>query len=192
MDATSNTLELSIKRRANELGFDPVGITRLGPADTHEQFVAWLERGYAGDMHYLERGADRRADTRLPFDGVRSAVVVALDYGGRERSGPVARYARGDDYHDVMVERLQELHDWIASECGREIRGKAYVDTGPILERDLARRAGLGWIGKNTTLINPRAGSFFFIGALVLDLALEIDPPFETDHCGTCHRCIAA
>ncbi|HMC54270.1 MAG TPA: tRNA epoxyqueuosine(34) reductase QueG [Gemmatimonadaceae bacterium] len=192
MDATSSTLELRIKRRANELGFDPVGITRLGAADTHEQFLAWLERGYAGDMHYLERGAARRADTRLPFEGVRSAVVVALDYGGRERTGAVARYARGDDYHDVMVDRLNALHGWIARESGHEIRGKAYVDTGPILERDLARRAGLGWIGKNTMLVNPRRGSFFFLGALLLDLELDADAPFDADRCGTCTRCLDA
>ena len=181
-----------VKAQAYGLGFDLVGITDLGPVETAHAFDAWLARGYAGDMAYLERGAEKRRDSRLPFEGVTHAVVVGMSYGGREPSGPVARYARGDDYHDLMVERLNALHRWIESHVSRPVRGKAYVDTGPLLERDLARRAGLGWFGKNTTLINPRAGSFFFLGALVVDLALDVDAPFTTEHCGTCHRCIDA
>lgn len=183
-------LESAIRRRAGELGFDPVGITTLGPANTYDAFRAWLERGYAGEMAYLERGAGKRRDTRLPFEGVKSAVVVALNYGGKQPAGPIARYARGADYHDVMVERLETLHDFIRELTDRGVRGKAYVDTGPILERDLARRAGLGWIGKNTMLINPRRGSFFFVGALFLDLDLQADAPFEADRCGNCTRCL--
>lgn len=183
-------LESAIRRRAGELGFDPVGITTLGPANTYDAFRAWLERGYAGEMAYLERGAGKRRDTRLPFEGVKSAVVVALNYGGKQPAGPIARYARGADYHDVMVERLETLHDFIRELTDRGVRGKAYVDTGPILERDLARRAGLGWIGKNTMLINPRRGSFFFLGALFLDLDLQADAPFEADRCGNCTRCL--
>src|SRR5258705_8268392 len=143
-------------------------------------------------MTYLPRGSGRRADTRRPFEGVRSAIVVALDYGGREPDGTVARYARGEDYHDLMVTRIEELHAWLESEVGQRVRGKAYVDTGPILERDLARRAGLGWIGKNTMLIHPKRGSFFFLGSLLVDLELEVDQPFETDHCSTCTRCLDA
>ena len=143
-------------------------------------------------MTYLPRGAEKRRDTRLPFPGAGSAVVVALDYGGKQPAGPIARYARGDDYHEIMLERLQQLHRWIEDELGRTVSGKAYVDTGPILERDLARRAGLGWIGKNTMLINPKRGSFFFLGALLLDLDLDPDQPFETDRCGTCTRCLDA
>jgi epoxyqueuosine reductase len=115
-----------------------------------------------------------------------------MNYGGTEPPGPVARYARGDDYHDVMLDRLTQLHRWIEERVGRRVIGKAYVDTGPLLERDLARRAGLGWFGKNTMLINPRAGSFFFLGSLLVDLELESDAPFETDHCGTCRRCLDA
>ena len=154
--------------------------------------MQWIAKGYAGEMGYLERGAEKRSDTRLPYEGVRSAIVVGLDYGGREPAGPVARYARGDDYHDVMTDRLRSLHAWIEDVVGTTVRGKAYVDTGPVLERDLAQRAGLGWIGKNTMLINPERGSFFFLGALLLDLALEPDAPFEADRCGTCTRCIDA
>jgi len=186
------SLEQRVKQRAHELGFDPVGIARLGPAGTHDAFTQWLSEGYSGDMTYLPRGADKRRDTRLPFEGVRSAIVVALDYGGTQPTGPVARYARGDDYHDVMTGRLDELHRWLDQECGHPVRGKAYVDTGPILERDLAQRAGLGWIGKNTMLINPKRGSFFFLGALFVDIELQPDAPFEADRCGSCTRCIEA
>src|SRR5437868_11342647 len=185
-------VENLIKAQAYGLGFDLVGITSLGPVETAAQFDAWIARGHAGDMGYLPRGAEKRRDSRLPFAGATHAIVVGLDYGGREPSGPIARYARGEDYHDVMISRLDELHRWMESEVGRSINGKSYVDTGPILERDLARRAGLGWFGKNTNLINPRIGSFFFIGALLLDLELEPDAPFEADRCGTCTRCLDA
>ena len=181
-----------VKAQAYGLGFDLVGITRTGPASTAEQFDAWLRAGHAGGMHYLERGAGKRRDSRLPVEGARSAVVVGMNYGGREPSGPVARYARGDDYHDVMEERLRTLHGCVDAWVGAPVRGKAYVDTGPVLERDLARVAGLGWFGKNTMLINRQIGSFFFLGALLLDLELEPDAPFETEHCGTCTRCLDA
>ena len=179
-----------IKAHAYGLGFDLAGIASLGAAESAPMFEQWLERGFAGEMAYLARGAEKRRDTRLPVPGTVSAIVVAMNYGGREPTGPVARYARGDDYHDVMLDRLMQLHRWIEESLGRAIRGKAYVDTGPLLERDLARRAGLGWFGKNTNLLNPKLGSFFFLGALLLDLELEPDAPFESDHCGTCTRCI--
>jgi epoxyqueuosine reductase len=181
-----------IKARAHELGFDLVGIATLGVAETAGHFDAWIAAGNAGEMSYLERSAEKRHDTRRPFDGVRSAVVVAMNYGGTQPPGPVARYARGDDYHDVMVGKLNELHRWIESEIAQPVRGKAYVDTGPILERDLAQRAGLGWIGKSTNLINPELGSFFFLGELLLDLELRADDPFEMDRCGSCTRCLDA
>ena len=192
--STSDAAELSwlAKAHAYAIGFDLAGIAALGPAETSREFDAWLAEGRAGTMHYLERGAEKRRDTRLPLPGTTHAIVVALDYGGREPSGPVARYARGDDYHDVMDAMLRELHRRVARDAGREVHGKPYVDTGPLLERDLARRAGLGWFGKNTMLVNPERGSFFFLGALVLDLALETDAPFEADRCGTCTRCIEA
>ena len=181
-----------IKAQAYGLGFDLVGITSLAPAESARAFDEWISQGYAGDMDYLARGAEKRRDSRLPFAGTTHAIVVGLDYGGREPAGPVARYARGDDYHDIITNRLNELHKWLVSEVGRPIQGKAYVDTGPILERDLARRAGLGWFGKNTNLVNPKLGSFFFLGALLVDLDLEIDAPFESDRCGTCTRCLDA
>jgi epoxyqueuosine reductase len=189
---TARTLEDSIRAQAFGLGFDLAGIATLGSMETAPHFEQWLERGYAGDMHYLPKWAHKRRDSRLPYEGVRSAIVVAMSYGGREPSGPVARYARGDDYHDVLDAKLRELHAWLRTELGRDVRGRAYVDTGPLLERDLARRAGLGWFGKNTNLINPTLGSFFFLGALLVDLELAPDEPFASDHCGTCTRCIDA
>ena len=180
------------RAHAFALGFDLVGITELGPVQSAPLFDEWIAAGRAGTMHYLARGAGKRRDSRLPRPGTTHAVVVGLDYGGREPSGPVARYARGDDYHEIMESRLRELHARLERDAGREIAGKPYVDTGPLLERDLARRAGLGWFGKNTNLVNPTRGSFFFIGALVLDLELAVDAPFEADRCGTCTRCLDA
>jgi epoxyqueuosine reductase len=185
-------IESLIKAHAYGVGFDLVGIARLGPVETAASFDTWLERGYEGEMAYMSRTAAKRRDSRLPFPAAKSAIVVGMDYGGREPPGPVARYARGDDYHDVVLERLQSLHHRVEETVGSTVAGKAYVDTGPILERDLARRAGLGWFGKNTMLINPRRGSFFFLGELLVDLDLEPDVPFESDHCGTCRRCLDA
>jgi epoxyqueuosine reductase len=189
---TPGSFTALVRAQAYGLGFDLAGVARLGPAETAAAYDEWVARGYAGEMHYLARGAAKRRDTRLPVPEATSAVVVGMNYGGTEPPGPVARYARGDDYHDVMLAKLRELHRWIGERLGREVRGKAYVDTGPILERDLARRAGLGWFGKNTNLINPRLGSFFFLGALLVELDLEPDEPFEADRCGTCTRCLDA
>jgi epoxyqueuosine reductase len=191
-DARAQSTENMIKAQGYALGFDLVGIASPGPMDTTAAFDSWIEKGYAGEMQYLPRGAAKRADSRLPLAGATSAIVVGLSYGGREPAGPIARYARGDDYHDVMRAKLEQLHRQIEADEGRPISGKAYVDTGPILERDLARRAGLGWFGKNTNLVNPRIGSFFFIGVLLIDLELEPDAPFEADRCGSCTRCLDA
>ena len=181
-----------VKAQAYGLGFDLVGIAALGPMETLPHFDTWLERGFAGDMTYLARGAEKRRDSSVPYAGAITAIGVGLCYGGAEPAGPVARYARGDDYHDVITTRLEDLHRWLEATTAHPIRGKAYVDTGPILERDLARRAGLGWFGKNTNLVNPEIGSFFFIGALLVDLEIAPDDPFDADRCGTCTRCLDA
>ena len=188
----SHAMAERIKAQAYGLGFDLVGITTLGPSTTAHAFDAWLEHGYAGEMQYMERWADKRRDSRLPIAGATSAIVVAFDYGGTQPSGPVARYARGDDYHDIMIDMLRELQRWLGRELGGPIRGKPYVDTGPILERELAQRAGLGWFGKNTVLINPHRGSYFFLGSLLVELDLAPDTPFEADRCGNCTRCLDA
>ena len=195
-------LESLLKAQAYGLGFDLVGITRLGPVASAAAFEEWVSAGYAGEMAWLARGAEQRRDTRLavPASLARtderapavSAIVVAMDYGGDEPDGPVARYARGQDYHAVLEERLRALHRWLEERLGRAVPGKPYVDTGPLLERDLARRAGLGWFGKNTNLIHPTRGSFHFLGALLVGVELAPDAPFEADRCGTCTRCLDA
>lgn len=184
------SLEARLKAQAFGLGFDLAGITSLGPVSTAAAFDDWMAKGFAGEMTWLARHAGVRADTTRAEPGMRSAIVVGLDYGGRQPAGPFARYARGTDYHRVMWDRLDALGAWLTAECGA--RTRSYVDTGPILERDLARQAGLGWVGKNTMLINPERGSFFFIGALFTDSALQADAPFDADRCGSCTRCLDA
>lgn len=189
---TRASFEQRLKAQALGLGFDLAGIATLGPAETSPAFAQWLAGGFHGEMDYLQRGAELRQDTTRPEPGMVSALVVTRDYGGRQPDGPIAKYARGDDYHRLMWDRLDALLAWVRAERGVQVRGRAYVDTGPILERDLARKAGLGWFGKNTMLIHPQRGSFFFIGALFLDLPLAPDAPFTEEHCGTCTRCLDA
>jgi epoxyqueuosine reductase len=181
-----------LKAEAYARGAMLAGIATLGPMETADAYDAWIANGYAGEMAYLERGAEKRRDSTRPVPGAVSALVIAVNYGGTEPDGPVARYARGNDYHDVLVPMLRGVQDWASAELGFDVRGKAYTDTGPILERELAHRAGLGWFGKNTMLISPTHGSFFFIGVLLLALELEPDAPFASDHCGTCTRCLEA
>ena len=190
--APARSLEGRLEAQCYALGFDLVGFVRLGPAESAAHFDEWLARGCEGEMAYMARDPELRHDTRRPLPGAVSAIVVAMSYGGREPTGPVARYARGDDYHDVMKERLRALHGWLSEEMGADVPGRAYVDTAPILERDLARRAGLGWVGKNTNLISPGTGSFFFIGSLFVAMELEASAPFEADRCGSCTRCLEA
>lgn len=186
-------ISTKLKAQAYGLGFDLAGIAALGTPDSAAQFDAWLAAGNAGTMRYLhDEGAALRRDTRQPHPGATHALVVAMNYGGTEPSGPVARYARGDDYHEVLRERLRELHHWLERETGQSINARPYVDSGPILERDLAQRAGLGWFGKNTCLINPEHGSFLFLASLFVEYPLQPDAPFEADRCGTCTRCLDA
>ena len=196
-DGSAASLARRLEAQAFGLGFDLMGITTLGPPATRAHFDGWLEAGYQGEMGYLAGdGAEMRRDTRRPHAGATHAIVLATQYGGREPGGPIARYARGDDYHDLLRERTRALHRWLEVELGRPINARPYVDSGPILERDLAQRAGLGWFGKNTMLINPKAGSFFFLSSLFVeiepDTVLETDDPFEADRCGSCTRCLDA
>jgi len=196
-DGGAADLARRLKAQAFGLGFDLVGITALGEPATRAAFDAWLEAGYQGGMAYLDgEGAELRRDTRRPHVGATHAIVLATQYGGREPSGPVARYARGDDYHELLRERTRGLHRWLEAELGRPVDARPYVDSGPILERDLAQRAGLGWFGKNTMLINPKAGSFFFLSSLFVALGnndvLDVDDPFAADRCGSCTRCLDA
>lgn len=201
---TRARLTQRIKTKARALGFDLVGATPLMPSAYGGFYENWLAQGCAGDMAYLARSdaVAKRRDPRLILPQARSVVVVGQNYYqaipeevvslSNEKRGRVARYAWGNDYHDVMWARLEKLAAFIEAEVGRRVSHRRYVDTGPLLERELAMRAGLGWIGKNTMLINPRLGSWLFLGELLLDLKLEYDAPFRTDHCGTCIRCIEA
>ncbi len=193
MTLAAATLTDSVKTLALELGFDLVAI---GPADPPEHGPAlrdWIEAGQAGTMGYIERRLEERLDPRRVLPGARSVVCVALNYYQGEPADdswrPVARYAWGRDYHDVIGPRLDRLAGHLAEAAGARSRG--YVDTGPVLERDLAARAGLGWIGKNTMLLNPGLGSWFFIGLLLTTAELSHDRPLE-DRCGSCRACLDA
>ena len=188
------SLAADVKRRAEELGFVACGVTHPGPVEDGGWLDRWLASGYAGVMRYLHRQAKRRKDPRLIEPEARSVVVV-LDnyYDGDPDPGAaprVARYARGLDYHRVTRERLEDLAHLLRSRGAR--LAHTFTDSGPVPERALALRAGLGWIGKNTMLIRQGAGSFFFIGTVFTDLELEQDESVPTDHCGTCTRCLDA
>ena len=184
-----------VKTEALRLGFSRVGITTPDPPPHIEVYESWLNEKRHGEMAYLgtERARRRRADPKEILPECSSILVVALNYLPREHNGKgVAAYAVGEDYHDVLTDRLKRLVSSLEARLGREIKNRYYTDTGPILERELAQRAGLGWIGKNTCLISPEHGSYFFLGEVLLDLPLEPDQPIKTDHCGECTLCIEA
>ncbi len=189
------TLTNAIKTEAGRLGFELVGVTTPDPPPHLSTFEGWLREGRHGEMGYLatERARQRRADPRQILLGAgaqcQSILVVGLRYPAAgqlsidnrasksQPAGRVAAYAWGDDYHTVLVERLKQLVTFIEDRLGETFPYRIYTDTGPILERDLAQRAGLGWIGKNTCLINPKAGSYFLLGEVFLGVALEPDAP---------------
>jgi epoxyqueuosine reductase len=196
MNLTSN----AIKDRARELGFDLCGIA---PADAFPElafFRQWINRGYAGTMGYLPRSAERRSDVRKIVPSARSVIVTGTLYNGGHpystgRSdatrGEVARYAWSRDYHHVIGERLDALLAWMIEQHPDSFDARAYVDTGPVQERVYAQYAGVGWIGKNTCVINPELGSWLLLGAIITSLPLERDSP-SLDRCGTCTLCLEA
>ena len=193
----------AVKAKALELGFDLCGIAPAGDFPELAFLPEWLARGYAGSMAWIERSADRRADVRCVLPGARSVIATATLYNVDRPYSPelppgvarISRYAWGDDYHDVLTQRLDALLDWIrASLVGDEREGfeaRAYVDTGPVQERVYAQYAGLGWIGKNTCLINPEIGSWLFLGEIITTLDLEPDAQ-GLEQCGSCTRCLEA
>ena len=200
-------LREALRVESDRLGFLACGVASLEPSRHAATLDAWLARGFAGTMRYLHRQAKKRKDPARIVERAIRAVVVLDNYlprhsalGARHSApGPsrvpsaecrVAKYARGRDYHLELGERLGELSRFLI-EHGATV-ARSFADAGPVPERELASRAGLGWIGKNTMLIRPGTGSFFFIGSVLTDLPLELDPPFETDHCGTCTRCLDA
>jgi len=192
-------LEDRLKQQCHALGFELAGIAPATPADGFERLRDWLAKGFAGDMDYMDRHAQTRRHPASVLPAVRSVVMVGMNYNpavrgqgsGGKGGAKVARYARGFDYHDVLRRKLRLLLEWVRHEVPG-CQGRGIVDTAPLLERDFARRAGLGWFGKNTMLLNKRLGSYFFLGALLLDVELRADPAHETHHCGTCTACLEA
>jgi epoxyqueuosine reductase len=199
-DVGLNPMQASaeLKRRAMTLGFDAVGIAPLEPNPHAAELDRWIEAGYAGTMTYLHRQAEKRQDPRRVMPEARVAVVTLSNYfhdGDPASAVPakarVAQYAWSADYHRVIGTRLERLAATV-SDLVPGARTRCYVDAGPVPERELAQRAGLGWIGKNTLLINPEIGSFTFIGVVLTDADLSPDLPFEADRCGSCRACLDA
>ncbi len=187
----------AIRDEALRLGFVACGAARLDPSGRGDALDAWLRAGHAGTMGYLPRQARKRKAPATITPGARSAVVVLENYAPPEHERPqpgdaykIASYARGTDYHLVAHGRLHRLAHWLLAE-GAEL-AHVWLDDGPVPERELAERAGLGWIGKNTMLIHPQIGSYTFIGTIFTDLDLTPDQPLVADHCGTCTRCLEA
>lgn len=195
-----NHLMAEVKKQARRVGFDLVGIAKPRPSAHTARYRDWLAKGYHADMGYMARpdAVEKRADPQVVMPQARSIVVVGMNYYPgdfpplRSDQGRVSRYAWGDDYHDVMISRLRQLADRIERAVGQPVAHRAYVDFGPLLERELAQRAGLGWFGKNTTLIHPAWGSYVFLGELLLALELEADAPFGEERCGSCTACLDA
>lgn len=188
-----------IKARARELGFDQCGVTTVEPPTHTKEFERWIAEGHHGEMGYMARRVERRQDPRVILPGAKSIVVVGMNYepnsgpapvNGSISVGVIARYARGEDYHNTIGTKLEQLAT-VVRELGDGAETRCYVDTGPILERDLAQRAGIGWIGKHTNLISRDLGNWFFLGEILTTLELDPDTP-EHEYCGTCTRCIAS
>jgi len=199
---TSSTLANDIKRWANELGFSDCAITDTDLAEHETHLINWLDANFHGEMDYMARHGTRRSRPADLEPGTLRIVSVRMDYLPPDTTDPqqvldapelgyVSRYALGRDYHKLMRRRLQQLANRIKEQCG-DFGYRAFVDSAPVLEKALAEKAGLGWIGKHSNLLHEQHGSWFFLGELYTNLPLPIDAPRTTTHCGTCHRCIDA
>jgi epoxyqueuosine reductase len=192
-------MKAAIRQRAAELGFDDCRFTTAAPPASAEKFQGWLAEKQHGEMNWLERNAEKRVAPQKVLAGAKSVIALAVSYQNSEagiqkpesRTGVVARYAQFKDYHDVIGEKLKALTDFINLVADRNVRSLWYVDTGPVLERDFAQRAGIGFVGKHTNLISRRLGNWIFLAEILTTLELEPDTP-EKNHCGKCSRCIAA
>ena len=181
-----------IQQRARELGFDDCRVTTARPPENAAAFQQWLAARYHGEMGYLERNAHKRVDPDKVLPGARSIITLAASYHRDDQNtGPVARYARFSDYHDILAASLKSLSEFVTQLGGDSARSLWYVDTGPLLERDLAQRSGLGFIGKHTNLISRTLGNWIFLSEIITTVEIEPDAP-EKNRCGTCTRCIAA
>jgi len=186
----------ALRQRAIALGFDDCRVTSAHAPESAALFSQWLAKGRHGEMAYLERTAPKRVDPQQVLPGARSILTLAASYHeSHGLSGPIARYARYGDYHDILAERLKQLTDFLnqLGDAGKEqgTRSLWYVDTGPLLERDLAQRAGLGFIGKHTNLVSRQLGNWIFLAEIITTLDLEPDAP-EKNRCGSCARCLTA
>lgn len=194
----SPTLSQSIKARGAELGFDLVGISKAEKLEQEARYLEkWLREGRHGKMEWMENHFDKRVDPRLLVEGAKSVISVIHNYYPEpqhqqpEGAPKISPYAWGEDYHKVLKRKLYTLFEHIQTLVGAAVPGRVFVDSAPVLDKAWAKRSGLGWIGKHTNLISPRRGSYFFIGEIILDLALDYDGPIR-DYCGTCTRCIDA
>lgn len=185
-----------IKQEANRLGFSFTGIAKAAQLQQEaRQLEHWLNQGYHGKMAYMEQHFDKRIDPTKLVEGAKSVITLMYNYHTdsqqQDPNAPkIAKYAYGEDYHHVIKQKLYALLHFIQTEIG-EVQGRCFVDSAPVLERQWAAKSGLGWTGKNTLLIHPKAGSYFFLAVLILDVELESDHPIK-DYCGTCTRCIDA
>lgn len=195
MNLTLTAKSNLIKAKALELGLDLCGIAKADFLDEEkENFHSWLEKDYHGEMGYMANNIEKRLDPRLLVENTKSIVVVGLNYFPKEQqkdpNAPViAKYAYGKDYHFVLKDRLNKLLKYINTEID-EVSGRAFVDSAPVLEHAWAKKAGLGWIGKNSLLLNRKIGSFLFLGELLIDMELEYENPTYQDFCGGCSKCI--
>ncbi len=195
MPAVENRTEM-IKAEALRLGFDACAFAVAGPLDEDaRRLEQWLNKGFHGKMQYMENHFELRTDPRKLVPGAKSVITLMLNYYPAEQQAPgtpqIAKYAWGKDYHYVIREKLNLLLQYIKENIG-DVDGRGFVDSAPVLERSWAVRSGLGWVGKNGNLLTKDAGSFMFLATLITDLELAPDTPFQTDHCGTCTRCIDA
>ncbi|OGO38512.1 MAG: tRNA epoxyqueuosine(34) reductase QueG [Chloroflexi bacterium RBG_16_57_11] len=203
----AEALRLAIEEEARRLGFHWVGITTPEAPPHWTTYEAWLREGRQGEMAYLasDRARQRRLDPRQILPECRSILVLGAPYDAPQKPerfepgssphalhGKLAAYAWGEDYHEILGDRLRILSNYIETKTGASVLSRWYTDTGPVLERDLAQRAGLGWIGKNTCLIHPTQGSYFLLAEILLSIELEPDQPFPHDRCGSCTRCLEA
>ena len=193
-----SSLTESIKQKAFEVGFQKVGIVTAEPLEGEgDKLSQWLARGFQGEMAWMKREPEKRSDPRILFPPVKSVIVVALNYytpykhGNDPNAGKISRYAWGDDYHDVLKEKLSELLDWIKTRDAAA-EGKICVDTAPIMDKAWAVRAGIGWLGKHSNVITKDYGSWVFIGEILLNIELEYDVEIVSDHCGSCTMCLDA
>lgn len=186
-----------IKAEALRLGFMACGIAKADfLAEEAPRLESWLKNNHHGEMTYMENHFDKRLDPRLLVDGAKSVISLTLNYYNPDKqldkSAPkISQYAYGEDYHNVIKNKLKDLMNFIQTNIG-EVGGRCFVDSAPVMDKAWAQKAGLGWRGKNANLISKKTGSFFFLAELIIDLELDYDTPFAADHCGSCTRCIDA